>query len=228
MKQKYLLKIFKILALSVALISLAVVDALAVTDGSGGGAAPGGGSDWRFRLIQGANLGSGVEQGSYKVGSKYYEMNSSPGKNSGLMVVVGSWGLGYYDFQTEINQTDALLTHKLRAKFYEVAFLLSTPGNSSLTFGGGYAASGKGTTSNPNSADLVTEEVTGYSLFAQFGLEYDLPVNLAFTGMDFAEVILGYRQGYLEYSNHQGGGVSIGKPQLINSSQFQFGLGFVF
>ena len=40
MKQKYLLKIFKILALSVALISLAVVDALAVTDGSGGGAAP--------------------------------------------------------------------------------------------------------------------------------------------------------------------------------------------
>ena len=57
MKQKYLLKIFKILALAVVLISSAIADALAVTDGAGGGAAPGGGSDWRFRLIQGANLG---------------------------------------------------------------------------------------------------------------------------------------------------------------------------
>ena len=229
MKQKYLLKIFKILALSVVLISSAIVDALAVTDGTGGGAAPGGGSDWRFRFIQAANLGSGVEQGSYKVGNKSYEMKSDPSKNSGLMVVVGSWGLGYYDFQTDIDQTDALLTHKLEATFYEIGYLMQTAGNSSLTFGGGYPLSAKGTISySYNNADLVSEEVIGYSWFAQLGLEYTLPVNLSFTGMDFAEVILGFRQGYLEYSNYQGGSVKIGKAQLINSSQFQFGLGFVF
>jgi len=40
------------------------------------------------------------------------------------MVVVGNLGLGYYDFQTEINQTDASLKHELKATVYELAFLL--------------------------------------------------------------------------------------------------------
>jgi hypothetical protein len=219
MHRSRLFKTLKVLALSVALFSLSVADALAISDGS----------EWRFRLIQGANFGDGVELGSYKVGSKSYEMRSNPNKNSGLMLVVGSWGLGYYDFQTEINQTDALLTHKLDARFYEIGYLIQTAGNPSLTVGGGYPFSGKGTISYPYSiSDLVSEEVVGYSWFAQLGLEYTLPVNLAFTGLEFAEVLLGFRQNYLEYSSYQSASVKIGKPQPISSSQFQFGLGFVF
>jgi len=186
-------------------------------------------ANWRFRLIQAANLGEGAEVETYKVGSKSYEMNSSPSKNMGLMVVVGNLGLGYYDFQTEINQTDASLKHELKATVYELAFLLPTPGNSSLTFGGGLPLSGKGTISHPNnSTDLESEEVSGYSWFALFGLEYTLPVNLSFLGLEFAEVVLGYRGQSFEYSNYQSGSVKLSKPQTINSSQYQFGLGLVF
>ena len=187
------------------------------------------GNALRFRLIQAANIGNGVELESYKVGEKTYEMNSTVSKNGGLLVLLGKYGVGYYDFQTKIDQSDDLLTHSLEAKFYEVAYLINTPGNSSLAFGGGLPFSGKGRISYPyNNSDLVSEEVMGYSWFAQVGLEYTLPVNLSFTGMDFAEVLLGYRQHYLEYSDYQSGSTKLSKPQLINSSQYQFGLGFVF
>ena len=184
---------------------------------------------FRFRLIQAATIEEEVERGSYKVGSKSYDMNSTVSKNSGLQVLLGKYGVGYYDFHTEIDQSDTLLSHSLEARFYEVAYLINTPGKSSLTFGGGLPLSGKGTISYPyNNSDLVSEKVIGYSLFAQFGLEYTLPVNLSFTGMEFAEVLLGYRQHYLEYSDYQAGSTKLSKSQLIDSAQFQFGLGFVF
>ena len=190
---------------------------------------------WRYRFFQAANLTGNVEQSTYKQGNDEYEMDTGVSKNNGLMVIRNDLGLGYHTFSTEIDdskgKTGAVepTVYKLDAKFYEIAYLTETASNSSITLGAGIATEGSGEIKYIYASDsLKSNDVTGFTGFIQIGLEYSLPVNLGFLNMKFSEFMLGYRTTYLEYKNYSNGSTKLSKSQMVNSSYFDFGLGFVF
>ena len=51
--------------------------------------------------------------------------------------------------------------------------------------------------------ELTSDKVTGTSWFGIFALEYELPINLDFIGLEFTEILFGYRSNQLEYSTFQ-------------------------
>ena len=61
-----------------------------------------------------------------------------------------------------------------------------------MTFGAGLVSKGKGVISN-QSSELTSDTVNGRSWFGVFSLEYELPVNLGFIGLEFTEILFGYR-----------------------------------
>jgi len=190
---------------------------------------------WRIRFFQAANLTGDVEQSSYKQGSKEYAMETGVRENSGLMIIRNDLGLGYHTFSTKIDDSKGSAgvaeptVYQLKANFYEVGYLTETASNSSITLGVGLATKGSGELKYVYAPDsLTTTDVTGFTGFLQIGLEYSLPVNLGFLNIKYSEIMLGYRTTYLEYKNYSNSSTKLDKSQMISSSHFDFGLGFVF
>ena len=101
------------------------------------------------------------------------------------------------------------------------------PGNTSFTLGQGICSNGEGIVFNGNS-ELIGKKVSGTAFFATFGLEYVLPLNLDFIGLNFTEILFGYRENKLEYKEFKNYSTSISSNLKFKSVQYQFGVGFVF
>ena len=66
------------------------------------------------------------------------------------------------------------------------------------------------------------------SWFGIFAIEYELPLNLDFIGLEFTEVLFGYRENQIEYSNFQNSSSVMRNKLKIKTIHYQFGVGFVF
>ena len=109
----------------------------------------------------------------------------------------------------------------------DVALVLDGPGNTSFTFGQGLISEGEGSVSD-GSSELIGKTVNGTAFFVAFGLEYVLPLNLDFIGLNFTEILLGYRENKLEYKDFKNNSSSISSNLKFKSVQYQFGVGLVF
>ena len=84
----------------------------------------------------------------------------------------------------------------------------------------------KGRIISSTESELTSDTVAGTS-----GLEfaeYELPINLDFIGLEFTEILFGYRNNQLEYSTFQNSSSILRNKLKIKSIQYQFGVGFVF
>ena len=89
--------------------------------------------------------------------------------------------------------------------------------------------SGKSEITSSSATSTVTgSNASGSSLFAFFGLNYDLPLDLSFIGLKNTEFLLGYRELSMTYEGFEGSGISIGNKLKIKSVHYLFGVGLVF
>ena len=75
---------------------------------------------------------------------------------------------------------------------------------------------------------MISKTVNGTAFFVAFGLEYFLPINFDFIGLDFTEILLGFRENKLEYKDFKNNSSSISSNLKFKSVQYQFGVGLVF
>ena len=182
-------------------------------------------STFRFRALQASPLLSdSSEKGKFKAGNTEIQLETPPGTYKSIMISVDSIGFGTSSITTRFNYAGS--HYSLQSNWLDAAIIIGGPGNTSLTFGGGTTSSGKGTISN-SSSDFTSNSIRGISWFGVLGLEYVLPLNLGFTGLNFTEVLLGYRQNRLDYKEFKNGSV-LDQTLHIDSAQYQFGIGFVF
>ena len=151
----------------------------------------------RLRGLQASPLLSdSSEKGKFKSGSSEVDLETPPSKYQSVMISYGSLGIGTSSITTTF--TFSGNDYSLESNWLDGAFIFDGPGNTSITLGGGVSSAGKGLISN-TSASVSTETLEGTSWFGVFGLEYELPLNLGFIGLEFTEVLFGYRQNNLKY-----------------------------
>jgi len=180
----------------------------------------------RIRGIQASPLLSdNAEKGNFKSGSDEIRMQTPPSKYQSAMISYGIFGVGTTSMTT--NFVYSSKEYSLTSEWMDGALIFNGPGNTSITLGAGICSKGKGVISSPV-AELTSETVAGTSWFGVFALEYVLPINLEFIGLEFTEILFGYRNNQLEYSGFQNSSSILRKKLKIKSIQYQFGVGFVF
>ena len=180
----------------------------------------------RLRGLQASPLLSdSSEKGKFKSGSSEVDLETPPSKYQSVMISYGSLGIGTSSITTIF--TFSGNDYSLESNWLDGAFIFDGPGNTSITLGGGVSSAGKGLISN-TSASVSTETLEGTSWFGVFGLEYELPLNLGFIGLEFTEVLFGYRQNNLKYKEFKNATTSVAGSLNIQTVQYQFGIGLVF
>jgi len=180
----------------------------------------------RIRGLQASPLLSdNAEKGKFKSGSDEIRMQTPPSKYQSAMLSYGIFGIGTTSMTTTF--TFSSKEYSLNSEWTDGAFIFNGPGNTSITFGAGICSKGKGVISN-QSSELTSDTVNGRSWFGVFSLEYELPVNLGFIGLEFTEILFGYRENTLEYSAFQNSSSTLKNKLKFKSIQYQFGVGFVF
>ena len=180
----------------------------------------------RVRGIQASPLLSdNAEKGKFKSGSDEIRMQTPPSKYQSAMISYGIFGIGTTSMTTTF--TFSSKEYSLNSEWTDGALIFNGPGNTSITFGAGICSKGKGVISS-SASELTSDTVTGTSWFGVFALEYELPINLDFIGLEFTEILFGYRNNQLEYSTFQNSSSILRNKLKIKSIQYQFGVGFVF
>ena len=170
-------------------------------------------------------LSNSGEKGSLKTGSNEIALKTNVAESRSILVSYGIFGIGSSSITTSFNNSG--LDYTLTSEWMDVALLLDGPGNTSITFGQGIVSGGEGSVSD-GSSELIGKTVNGTAFFATFGLEYILPLNLDFIGLNFTEILLGYRENKLEYKDFKNNSSSISSNLKFKSVQYQFGVGLVF
>ena len=75
---------------------------------------------------------------------------------------------------------------------------------------------------------VTSSTATGSSWFVLFRLEYKLPLNLDFIGLDFTEILVGYRENLIELSNYHYESTTLSETDKFVTKQTIFGIGLVF
>ena len=180
----------------------------------------------RIRGLQASPLlSSSSEKGKFKSGNSEIPLKTPPSLSQSTMISYGILGIGSSSITTTF--TFSGKEYILTSEWFDGAFIFDGPGNTSLTFGAGFVSKGNGVISN-QSSELTSNTVNGRSWFGVFGLGYELPVNLGFIGLEFTEILFGYRENQLEYSAFQNSSSTLSNKLKFKSIQYQFGVGFVF
>ena len=152
----------------------------------------------RIRGLQASPLLSdNTEKGKFKSGSDEIRMETRPSKYQSTMISYGIFGIGITSMTTTFTYSSK--EYSLNSEWTDGALIFNGPGNTSISFGAGICSKGKGVISSTES-ELTSDTVTGTSWFGIFALEYELPLNLDFIGLNFTEILFGYRNNQLEYS----------------------------
>ena len=180
----------------------------------------------RIRGIQASPLLSdNAEKGKFKSGTDEIRMQTPPSKYQSAMLSYGIFGVGTTSMTTTF--TFSSKEYSLNSEWTDGALIFNGPGNTSITLGAGICSKGKGVISSTES-ELTSDTVTGTSWLGVFALEYELPINLDFIGLEFTEILFGYRSNQLEYSTFQNSSSILRNKLKFQSIQYQFGVGFVF
>jgi len=180
----------------------------------------------RLRGMQPSHLlSNSAEKGSLKTGSNEIALKTNLAESQSILVSYGIFGIGSSSITTSFNNSG--LDYTLKSEWMDVALVLDGPGNTSFTFGQGLISEGEGSVSD-GSSELIGKSVNGTAFFVAFGLEYVLPLNLDFIGLNFTEILLGYRENKLEYKDFKNNSSSISSNLKFKSVQYQFGVGLVF
>ena len=170
-------------------------------------------------------LSDKAEKGKFKSGSEEVPMNTPPGEYHSVMISYGIFAVGSSSITTKFTFSNK--DYSLTSNWMDGALIFNGPGKTSITLGTGISTKGEGLISN-QSDTLTSDTVTGVSWFGVFALEYELPLNLDFIGLEFTEVLFGYRENQIEYSNFQNSSYVMRNKLKIKTIHYQFGVGFVF
>jgi len=170
-------------------------------------------------------LSESTEKGSYQVSSEKTKMGISFKKSQGWMISYKNIGIGNTVLNNTFSYDDAL--YQLESNSQDAALIFNGPGNTSFTLGSGIITSGKGSIVRYDK-EFTSNKVEGRAVFGFFGLEYELPFNLGFIGLEFTEILFGYRENDLGFSNFESGSESLENTLKIKSYHYLFGIGLVF
>ena len=187
----------RILKWATATVAILVVSLL-LTDTSFAQKKKGGssGAFFRIRGLQASSLMIGsVERGVYKQNNQSYDIETVPSGTSGFMVSYGFLGVGRYSVESKVQSNS--LYHQYNTDWLDLALVFDLVGNTSGTVGVGQLDKGQAEISN-QIEKVTSSTATGSSWFVLFGLEYKLPLNLDFIGLDFTEILVGYRENQIE------------------------------
>ena len=67
----------------------------------------------------------------------------------------------------------------------------------------------------------------GTSWFGVLSLEYNIPVNLNFLGLKFAEILFGCSHNSIKFKDFKNNNLTINRSLKIQTIQYQFGVGLV-
>ena len=182
----------------------------------------------RIRSYQPSPLASdSIEKKKIKTGSQEIPISSVPSKSQGWMVSYGFLGVGTSQYLANIEFENALIN--LESTWQDASFIFGGLGTTTFTIGAGSMSSGEGTITSSSTSSVVTgSKASGTSVFAFFGLNYDLPLDLSFIGLKNTEFLVGYRELNMTYEGFEGSGISIGNKLKLKSIHNLFGVGLVF
>jgi len=180
----------------------------------------------RIRGLQASSLMIGpVERGVYKQNNQSYDIETVPSGTSGFMVSYGFLGVGRYSVESKVQSNG--LYHQYNTDWLDLALVFDLVGNTSGTVGMGQLDNGQAEISN-QIEKVTSSTATGSSWFVLFGLEYKLPLNLDFIGLDFTEILVGYRENQIEFSSYQYESTTLSETDKFVTKQTIFGVGLVF
>ena len=180
----------------------------------------------RIRGLQASSLMIGpVERGVYKQNNQSYDIETVPSGTSGFMVSYGFLGVGRYSVESKVQSNG--LYHQYNTDWLDLALVFDLVGNTSGTVGVGQLDKGQAEISN-QFEKVTSSTATGSSWFVLFGLEYKLPLNLDFIGLDFTEILVGYRENQIEFSSYQYESITLSETDKFVTKQTIFGVGLVF
>jgi len=180
----------------------------------------------RIRGLQASSLMIGpVERGVYKQNHQSYDIETVPSGTSGFMVSYGFLGVGRYSVESKVQSNG--LDHQYNTDWLDLALVFDLVGNTSGTVGVGQLDKGQAEISN-QFEKVTSSTATGSSWFVLFGLEYKLPLNLDFIGLDFTEILVGYRENQIEFSSYQYESTTLSGTDKFVTKQTIFGVGLVF
>ena len=217
----------RILKWATATVVILVVSLL-LTDTSFAQKKKGGSSGTFFRMrgLQASSLMIGpVERGVYKQNNQSYDIETVPSGTSGFMVSYGFLGVGRYSVESKVQSNG--LYHQYNTDWLDLALVFDLVGNTSGTVGMGQLDKGQAEISN-QIEKVTSSTATGSSWFVLFGLEYKLPLNLDFIGLDFTEILVGYRENQIEFSSYQYESTTLSETDKFVTKQTIFGVGLVF
>ena len=175
----------------------------------------------RIRFMQPSPLiFESAEKGVIKSDSTEIPLNTSLTDSGSFLASYGIFGIGTSFISTSFSYSK--LNYELKSSWWDLAFVLD-----SLTFGYGILNEGEGNISFDNSV-MIGEKVNGEAFFATLGIEYTLPFKIDLLGTKFIEILFGYRENNLEYSDFQHQSFSTKNDLKFKSIQYQFGVGLVF
>ena len=170
-------------------------------------------------------LSDKAEKGKFKSGSEEVSMSTPPSEYQSVLISYGIFAVGSSSITTKFTFSNK--DYSLKSNWMDGALIFNGPGKTSITLGTGISTKGEGLISN-QSGSLTSDTVTGVSWFGIFAIEYELPLNLDFIGLEFTEVLFGYRENQIEYSNFQNSSSVMRNKLKIKTIHYQFGVGFVF
>ena len=180
----------------------------------------------RIRGLQASSLMIGpVERGDYKQNNQSYDIETVPSGTSGFMVSYGFLGVGRYSVESKVQSNG--LYHQYNTDWLDLALVFDLVGNTSGTVGMGQLDKGQAEISN-QIEKVTSSTATGSSWFVLFGLEYKLPLNLDFIGLDFTEILVGYRENQIEFSSYKYESTTLSETDKFVTKQTIFGVGLVF
>ena len=137
-------------------------------------------SFFRIRSYQPSPLASDeIEKKKIKSGSQEIPISSSPSKSQGWMVSYGLLGLGTSKHSIDFSFENAAFN--LESQFQDLALIFGGLGTTTFSIGTGSMSSGKAEITSSSAGSTVTgSNASGSSLFAFFGLNYELPLDLSF------------------------------------------------
>ena len=139
-------------------------------------------------------LSDKAEKGKFKSGSEEVPMNTPPSEYHSVMISYGIFAVGSSSITTKFTFSNK--DYSLTSNWMDGALIFNGPGKTSITLGTGISTKGEGLISN-QSDTLTSDTVTGVSWFGIFAIEYELPLNLDFIGLEFTEVLFGYRENQM-------------------------------
>lgn len=175
------------------------------------------GSNLRFRAYE-----TNGELGKYNEGKTIGILET---KGKGGMISYGFFGIGSSTLNTTLLVGD--YSHTLISEWNELAFIFEITNTTTLTFGTGETSKGEGKVIY-NNYEYTSSKILGKSWFAILGLEYTLPVTLDIIPFNYIELLLGYRDNKIKYSDYKRGGSTLNNNVKVQTNQYLFGFGVVF